>query len=138
MGVNIIRLVYFLFQFIYPIIVAIVHKGPVAFNVVCTVFAFVGLVYDTIQIVIEFKEMRKERKRKLYEVEAIKKEPVENDEVQSEALSQKLPGNINGLAEPTDQLIKDNSDPASAVDAVHDITVDQDSAEKETTTPRKF
>ena len=45
-----VRLIYFLFQFIYPIIAAIVTKGPVAFNVVCTLFAFVGLLYDGIPI----------------------------------------------------------------------------------------
>ena len=63
MAINIIRLVYFLFQFIYPIIVAIVQGGPVAFNVVCTLFAFVGLVYDTVQIIIQIREARKKNRQ---------------------------------------------------------------------------
>ena len=140
-AVNIIRLFYFLFQFIYPIIVAIVQEGPVAFNVVCTLFAFVGLVYDTVQIVIEFKEACKRRKGELSELEATKRGPVENDEVQPEALvnSQNLPGNINGLPEPINQLIKGNTDPALAVAAVQGTAaVDQNSAKKETTTPQKM
>ena len=131
-AINIIRLVYFLFQFFYPIIVAIVQGGPVAFNVVCSLFAFVGLVYDIYNIGVEVREKCKSK--------PTERGSVENNEVQPEALvnSQNLPGNINGLPEPIDQLIKGNTDPASAVAAVQGIAADQNSAKKETTTPRKL
>jgi len=50
---NAIRLTYFIFQFFYPIIVAIVKGGNLTYNVVCGIFALIGLVYDIINIVKE-------------------------------------------------------------------------------------
>jgi len=89
-AINVIRLCYFTFQFIYPIIVAIATGGPVAYNVVCSLFAFAGLLYDGIQIIWKLKKHFDDRKndKETKELEKQGEKVMENN--QQEAVESQL------------------------------------------------
>ena len=130
-SVNIIRLIYFIFQFIYPIIQAIVEEGPVTFNVICTLFAAVGLAFDIFQI------GKKIRSKNGSKSNGDNDEAVEdaNGEPQSE-----------GVANPQelviDQIAQDDTAAATAFEAagvpVEKSKKNKDSTDKKTTTPKKL
>ena len=142
--VNVIRLIYFLFQFIYPIIVAIVDKGPVAFNVVCTLFAFVGLVYDISQIIVKLKRVREKKGREKKGRE--KKEGKESEAVKN-IMNEPQP---EGIANPQElsaanvnELIKqatggDTATSTALAAAEVQVKSDKNSSEEKTTTPKEM
>ena len=68
---NIIRLIYFTIQLLYPIIVAAVDSGNVTYNVVCGMFALIGFIYDISHIIVELWSKCRKKKSK----EAVEKEP---------------------------------------------------------------
>ena len=143
--INVVRLIYFIFQFIYPIIQAIVEGGPVLFNVICTLFAFVGLVYDVIQIVIKLKEVKEknrikeERERKIRE-ERANKEGGQDDTVEDTNSEPKLEGVANPQELLVDQIIKDDTATAAALKAsgipVKKTKTDKSSTEEKTKTDK--
>ena len=143
--INVVRLIYFIFQFIYPIIQAIVEGGPVLFNVICTLFAFVGLVYDVIQIVIKLKEVKEknrikeERERKIRE-ERANKEGGQDDTVEDTNSEPKLEGVANPQELLVDQIIKDDTATAAVLEAsripVKKTKTDKSSIEEKTKTDK--
>ena len=138
---NVIRLIYFLFQFIYPIIAAIIQKGPVAFNVVCTLFAAVGLAYDLTQIGLKLRQIIKKRK----EEKDAEKEKRENkaamqiNEPQPEGAVNSPGGLPAQTAVPTNHVLATALPPAAAaatataLAAVGQGTGDKNLTEEKTT-----
>ena len=133
--VNIIRLIYFSFQFIYPIIVAIVMKGPVPFNVVCTLFAFVGLVYDITQIIIKLKRIREKKKAK--ESEGVKNANNEPQQPEGVVNPQEISGaNVNEFIEQVTG--GDTATTAALAAAGVQGKNNKNSSEEKTTTPKEI
>ena len=124
-SVNIIRLIYFLFQFIYPIIQAIVNGGPVAFNVICTLFAFAGLLFDSYQIgkKILLKTKLKIGERKDEAVEDTNSEP-------------QLEGVANPQEVVIDQIAQDDTAAAAALEGAG-VSVKKDEKNKSSTDKKR-
>ena len=145
---SIFRLIYFLFQFIYPIIAAIVTKGPVAFNVVCTLFAFVGLLYDGIPICWKIGQKIRyiclRRKSKGKSKETTESDVVGDNEPQPEGVinPQFLPVNNNRSTEQANQIASTALAAAAAAvpagtAAAEAIKYGEGSTKKTTVTPKE-
>ena len=101
---NIVRLIYFTIQLLYPIIVAAVDGGNVTYNVVCGIFALIGFLYDISHVIWEIRSIRRQKKAsKKKALEPDKKEASRNEEACDEPVDpQTVPAVTDDVATPDD------------------------------------